>query len=34
MIEFLEDALAYTLLLAVGTIVLSIIGFIIVNIVL
>jgi hypothetical protein len=34
MIEFLEDALVYTLLLAVGTIVLSIIGFIIVNIVL
>ena len=34
MIDFLEDALVYTLLLAVGTIVLSIIGFIIVNIVL
>lgn len=34
MIEFLEDALVYTLLLAVGTICLSIIGIVIVNIVL
>jgi hypothetical protein len=34
MIEFFEDALVFTLILAVGTIVLSIIGFIIVNIVL
>jgi hypothetical protein len=34
MIKFLEDALDFTLVLAVGTIVLSIIGFIIVNIVL
>ena len=34
MIEFLEDALVFALILAVGTIVLSIIGFIIVNIVL
>lgn len=34
MIEFLEDALDFTLVLAVGTIVLSIIGIVIVNIVL
>ena len=34
MIEFFKDALDFTLVLAVGTIVLSVIGIVIVNIVL
>ena len=34
MIKFLEDALDFTLVLAVGTIVFSVIGIVIVNIVL
>jgi len=34
MIEFFEDALDFTLVLAVGTIILSVIGIVIVNIVL